>query len=191
MQRSRIRLAKVVAISGYKPFELGIFQQNHPAVDFIKMAIRKELELLLDEGLEWVIISGQLGTEIWAAEVVFELQEDYPTLQLGVFTPFLNQEESWKEQNKELYESVLAQADYVDSITKKPYEGAWQFRLKNQFFVEKSDALLLFYDQEREGGPKFLYDVAKHYKEKHPYDLRLIGFYNLQVMVEEAQSEQF
>ncbi|MGJ7921873.1 DUF1273 domain-containing protein [Neobacillus sp. LXY-4] len=184
-------MVKVVAVSGYKPFELGLFQHNHPAVGFIKLAIRKELEALLDNGLEWVIISGQLGTELWAAEVVFDLQTEFPSLQLGVITPFLDQEESWNEQNKELYESVIVQADYVDSITKKKYEGPWQFRLKNQFFVEKSDGLILFYDQEKEGGPKYLYETAQKYKEKHSYDLRLIGFYDMQILVEDLQQDQY
>ena len=91
--------------------------QDDPAVAYIKKAIKNQLISLLEEGLEWVIISGQLGTELWAAEVVFELQlEDYPELQLGVITPFLNQEETWKEQNKEWYESILAQADFIDSV---------------------------------------------------------------------------
>lgn len=184
-------MVKVAAISGYKPFELGIFQQNHPAVGFIKLIIRRELEQFLDEGLEWVIISGQLGTELWAAEVVFELQNEHPELKLGVFTPFLNQEENWKDMNKELYEGVMAQADFVEAISKRPYEGPWQFRLKNKFFVEKSDALILFYDQEKEGGPKYLYEAAKRYAEAFPYDIRVFGFYDLQLIVDQAQETQF
>lgn len=184
-------MVKVVAVSGYKPFELGVFQQNNPAVGFIKMALRKELVQFLEEGLEWVIISGQLGTELWAAEVVLDLQNEHPSLQLGVITPFLKQEENWNEQNTELYESILAQADFVDSISKKPYEGSWQFRLKNQFFVEKSDALLLFYDEEKEGGPRFIFEAAKRYKENHPYDIRNIGFYDIQILVEEMHNDQF
>ena len=182
---------KVVAVSGYKPSELGIFKQNHPAISYIKAAIRKELMLLLDDGLEWVIISGQLGTELWAAEVVFELQLEFPQVQLGVITPFLQQEENWSEANKEWYESILAQADFNDSITKKKYEKPWQFRLKNQFFVEKSDALLLFYDQEKEGSPRFLYETAMQYKQQNVYEIRLIGFYDLQVLVEEEQENSF
>lgn len=179
----------MAVVSGYKPFELGIFKQNHQAISYIKAAIRKELLLMLDEGLEWVIISGQLGTELWAAEVVFDLQHDYPDLQLGVLTPFLQQEENWSDANKEWYQTVLAQADYTDSISKKPYEKPWQFRIKNQFIVEKSDALLLFYDQEKEGSPKFLFETANHYKETKQYDLRLIGFYDLQLLVEEMQEK--
>jgi uncharacterized phage-like protein YoqJ len=180
-------MAKVAAISGYKPFELGVFQHDHPAAEYIKIAIKKNLISLIDEGLEWVMISGQLGVELWAGEVVFELQEEYPDLKLSVFTPFLNQEDSWKDANKEWYESVLTGADHVDSISRKPYENPWQFRLKNQFFVEKSDVLLLLYDPEKEGSPRFLYDTAKKYGETHEYDVRLITLYDLQMVVEEEQ----
>jgi uncharacterized phage-like protein YoqJ len=175
-------------ISGYKPHELGIFSQNDLNILFIKAAIKKQLLTLVDEGLEWVIISGQLGTELWAAEVVFDLQENgYEYLQLAVITPFLNQEEKWKDEKKELYESILIQADYVDSITKKPYENPWQFRLKNQFLVEKSDCLILLYDREREGSPKYLYETAQNYQVHHDYKIHIIDFYDLQTIVEEEQ----
>ncbi|WP_079509508.1 DUF1273 domain-containing protein [Mesobacillus jeotgali] len=183
-------MVKIAAISGYKPFELGIFQKNHPAAEYIKTAIKKTLLPMIDDGLEWVMISGQLGVELWAGEAVLELQEEYPDLKLSVFTPFLNQEETWKEANKEWYESVLAGADHVDAITRKPYENPWQFRLKNQFFVEKSDVLVLLYDPEKEGSPKFIYETAKKYQESHTYDTHLITLYDLQMIVEEEQLRQ-
>lgn len=184
-------MAKVAIISGYKPYEMGIFKNEDPAVRFIKLALRNNLVALLEEGLEWVIISGQLGTELWAAEVVFDLQlEGYHELQLAVITPFLNQEESWKEENKEWYETILAQADFIDSVSRKPYENPWQFRLKNQFFINKSDTLLLFYDSEKEGSPKYLYEMAKKYQEESDYSIRIIDFYDLQLLVEEEQMKE-
>ncbi|MFP5113353.1 DUF1273 domain-containing protein [Bacillaceae bacterium C204] len=178
---------KVLVISGYKPFELGIFKNDHPSVFFIKSAIKKSLLPMVEEGLEWVLISGQLGVELWAAEVVFELQMEFPDLKLAVITPFLDQQASWKENNKEWYESVLEQADFIDSVTKKGYEKPWQFRLKNQFFIEKSEGLLLLYDQEKEGSPKYLYEMALEYQKKHSYSIKLITFYDLQMIVEEEQ----
>ncbi|WP_193392236.1 DUF1273 domain-containing protein [Neobacillus vireti] len=181
---------KVLAISGYKPFELGIFKKDHPSVLFIKAAIKKSLIPLVEEGLEWVLISGQLGVELWAAEVIFDLQLDFPDIKLAVITPFLDQEASWNENNKEWYESVLAQADFIDSVTKKGYEKPWQFRLKNQFFIEKSDGLLLLYDQEKEGSPKYLYELAVQYQKENTYPLELITFYDLQMIVEEEQYKQ-
>lgn len=177
---------KVAVISGYKPFEIGVFKRDDTAVKYIKIAIRKNLEQMIEEGLEWVIISGQLGTELWAAEVVFDLQiEVSENLKLGVFTPFLEQEQAWKEVNREWYEEILMQADFVDSISKKPYENPQQFINKNVFLVKKSDAMLLFYDEESIGSPKYLYDLAKNYKEKYPYEIRRIQFSDLQDIVEE------
>lgn len=180
-------MLKVLTISGYKPFELGIFKQDHPAVLIIKAAIKKSLLPKLEEGLKWVLISGQLGIELWAAEAVFELQLEFPELKLAVITPFLDQDATWKEANKEWYESVLAQADFVDSVTKRGYEKPWQFRLKNQFLIEKSDGMLLLYDQEKEGSPKYIYELAKDYQKSHEYLIELISFYDLQVIVEEEQ----
>ncbi|MGD6856884.1 SLOG family protein [Bacillus infantis] len=179
---------KTAVVSGYKPHELGIFKRNDPAAAYIRAAIRKSLLGMLDEGLEWVIISGQPGAELWAAEEVFQLQlDEYPDLKLAVITPFLDQEQNWSDSNKEWYESVISQADFVDSVTRKAYEKPWQFRLKNQFLIEKSDVLLLVYDTEKEGTPKFIYETAKSYQEKNPYEIRMISFYDLQLIVEEEQ----
>ncbi len=180
-------MVKVLAISGYKAFELGIFKKDHPSAVFIKTAIKKNLLAMLDDGLEWVLISGQLGTELWAAEVVFELQLDYPDLKLAVITPFLKQEESWNETNKEWYATVLAQAEFINSVSKKGYENPLQLRMKNQFFIEKSDAILLFYDQEKEGSPKYIYEMAIKYQNNQDYPIHMISFYDLQAIVEEEE----
>lgn len=180
-------MVKVLAVSGYKPFELGIFNNDHPSVVFIKAAIKKSLLPMIEEGLEWVLISGQLGVELWAAEVIFELKLEFPEIKLAVITPFLHQESSWSENNKEWYESILAQADFVDSVSNKGYEKPWQFRLKNKFFIEKSDGLLLLYDHEKEGSPKYIYEMAMEYQNHQTYPIQLITFYDLQVIVEEEE----
>jgi uncharacterized phage-like protein YoqJ len=185
-----MKMCKVLAISGYKPFELGIFQKDHPSVAFIKLAIRKKLIEMIEDGLEWVMISGQLGVELWAAEVVFDLQIDYHDLKLAVITPFLNQEKGWNEKNQEWYETIIAGADFIDSVSKKEYEKPWQFRLKNQFFIEKSNGLLLLYDQEKEGSPKYLYEMAKEYQQDQSYPVHLITFYDLQCVFEEENDRQ-
>ncbi|MCP3738781.1 DUF1273 domain-containing protein [Rossellomorea sp. BNER] len=180
-------MTSVVTVSGYKQHELGLFKQDDPAIGFIKKALEKELTSFAEEGLEWVVISGQLGVELWAAEVVFALQTDYPNIKLAVLTPFLNQEENWNENNKELYEMILSQAEFVDSISKEPYNNPQQFRNKNQLLLHKSDALLILYDEENEGSPKYLYEGAKAYQENHSLEIRQITFMDLQFIAEEEQ----
>lgn len=181
-------MIKVVYISGYKASELGIFKENDPGAVYIKMAIKKALLQLLDQGLEWVMISGQLGVEMWAAEVVIELQKkEYPALKLAIITPFLEQEGNWSDKNKEWYHSIIQRADYVDSVSKRKYDSPAQLRLKNQFAIQKTDALLLVYDEERDGSPKYLLQTAKHYQENNHYPITQITFYDLQLLVEEEQ----
>ncbi|MEB9199611.1 DUF1273 domain-containing protein, partial [Bacillus cereus] len=152
-----------------------------------KKALHRKLTNFVEDGLEWVIISGQLGVELWAAEVVFEIQVEYPDLKLAVFTPFLEQEENWKEDNREYYEFILSQADHVDSITKRKYESPEQFKLKNQFFIEKSDALLAVYDEEKPGSPKYIVEAAKKKGEIENYHSYFILFSDLQDIIEEEQ----
>lgn len=178
-------MIKRLVITGYKPHELGIFNPNHPGIPYIKKAIKKQLIPLLEEGLEWVLLSGQLGVETWAAEVIWDLQMDYPELKYAVITPFLDQEKNWNEDKREKYEEILMNADFHSTITNKPYEGPWQFIEKNKFFIRNSDALLAVYDDEKAGSPQFILKVAKMYAEEHNYELILINAYDLQVLIEE------
>lgn len=180
---------KVITISGYKSFELGIFKNDDQAVLYIKKSIEKTLISFVEEGLEWVIISGQMGVELWAAEVVFDLQLQYPELKLAVLTPFLNQESKWNETNKEYYEYIISQAEFVDSITKREYDSPEQFRQKNEFLIRKSEGLILVYDEEKQGSPKFLLDVAKKKQETSNYFIGLIDFSDLQVILEEENAK--
>jgi uncharacterized phage-like protein YoqJ len=46
------------------------------------------------------------------------------------------------------------------------------------------------FDQEREGSPKYLYELAVDYQKNHPYSIELITFYDLQMIVEEEQLKQ-
>jgi len=179
----------VYTVTGYKPHEVGIFNDNHPGLKIIKKAIKKNLLYLLEnESLEWVLISGQQGIELWTAEVVFDLQEDFPELKLAVITPFLEQEANWKEEKQEYYQLILAQADFVDSITKRKYEDPSQFRSKNQFFIQKSDGLLILYDEDTGGSPKYILEVEQEKLMKDPaFTIRTITPYDIHVLAEEEQ----
>ncbi|MBM7647947.1 putative phage-like protein YoqJ [Bacillus ectoiniformans] len=177
----------VWTVTGYKPFELGIFKPNDPGVLYIKKALEGELRQLLDAGLEWVIINGKLGVECWAAEVTLDLKKEFPDLKLAVITPFLHQEEKWKDETKEYYHRILARADFVESVSKEPYQGPWQFRNSDQFLLQKTEGLLLFYDEEKEGSSGFFLKLAKSYQEKHPYEIRQITFDDMKILIEEEQ----
>ncbi len=158
-------MAKVAAVTGYKAHELGIFDDDHPGLPFVKKTLEKRVRSLAEEGLEWVIITGQLGVELWAGEAVIGLKDEYPDLKLAFITPFLDQEEKWSDQNKEYYQLIQSQADFTDSITRRKYENPGQFKLKNEFLLQKSDVILILFDEERGGSPTYIVEAARNSKE--------------------------
>ncbi|WP_099222229.1 DUF1273 domain-containing protein [Listeria costaricensis] len=176
---------KSVVVTGYKSFELGIFKKDAEEARFIKEALRRELLTLVDEGLEWVIISGLLGTELWAGEVVSELKWQGYAVKLAVLEPFEGQTGNWNEANQLWASEVLQDADYHAFITKRPYESPRQFEVRDQFLIDHTEGAILIYDLEKEGSPRFFYERAKQAAEMGDYELRLIDFYRLQEVVEE------
>ncbi len=54
-------MTKILTVAGYKPMELNIFKPDDERITYIKAAIRKRLLAFIEEGLEWVLISGQTG----------------------------------------------------------------------------------------------------------------------------------
>ena len=99
-------MIKTIYVTGYKSFELNIFKDDAPEVSYLKKFISHKLTQLIDEGLEWVLIQGQLGIELWAAEVVISLKEDYPDLKLGIITPFYGHTDKWNELNQNKYRYI-------------------------------------------------------------------------------------
>ena len=179
---------KSIYITGYRPHELGIFNDKHPGVAIIKTAIENQLRILIEDGLEWVIISGQQGVETWAGQVVLELKKDYPELKYSVITPFLEQEKNWNEHKQATYMHIVSNADFVTSVTKRPYEAPWQFIEKDKFIIDNTDGTLLVYDEENEGSPKYVLRLIQKYQEQHDdYLLLMINAYDLQTIAEEMQ----
>ncbi|MFF2752763.1 DUF1273 domain-containing protein [Psychrobacillus sp. NPDC058041] len=183
-------MVKRLVVTGYKAHELGIFNDSHPGIPIIKKAIKNQLIALINEGLEWLILSGQQGVESWTAELVLEMKEEFPHLKYAIITPFLEQEKNWNELKQEKYQALLFQADFQTSLTKKTYEAPWQFVEKNKFFLRNSDGILIVYDEENEGSPKYIKILAEKYAEKENYSIFLIDAYDLQLIAEEIAEEE-
>ncbi len=55
--------SKVIYVSGYRSFELGVFKENDPKIQVVKNVLKRELRQLAEEGVEWILVSGNLGVE--------------------------------------------------------------------------------------------------------------------------------
>ncbi|MGH2192908.1 SLOG family protein, partial [Enterococcus faecalis] len=77
--------------------------------------LKKALASYIEAGVEWILISGTLGVELWTAEVVGALKTAYPEVQLGLLYPFKDFGNHWNGQNRELLTKAKSLADYINS----------------------------------------------------------------------------
>ncbi len=54
-----------ILVVGYRNFDLGIFDEKDPRIKIIKKVIQRDLTRLLEQGVEWLIFTGNLGFEVW------------------------------------------------------------------------------------------------------------------------------
>ncbi|SDZ58570.1 Uncharacterized SPBc2 prophage-derived protein YoqJ [Evansella caseinilytica] len=180
----------VIAVTGYKPHELGIFHEKHEQLPYLKYAIKKKLQHLIENAdVRWVITSGQPGVELWAAEAALQLKSIYPGLKVATLAPFYNQEEFWSDPIKELYLYIWENSDYTDYITKRKYENPSQLRLKNQFIIDKTDALLVLFDEYTEGSPKYYLNYAKMKQEAANYEIVYLTPDEISDVIRELQED--
>ena len=165
---------KRLHITGYRSFELSIFQENDPKIAIIKNVLKSRLISYLETGLEWVIFSGNLGTDIWAGQVVQDLQADYPELRYSVIFPFANYGSNWNEKNRGQLQTLLQTADYVNSTSHQEYESPQQLKNQTQFILTHTEGALLLYDQEYPGKTAFFVRDAENYQSSQPYQLDYI-----------------
>lgn len=180
---------KAVLITGYKPHELGIYSDEHPGVPVIKYCLKASLLQLIDGGASWFVISGQPGVELWAAEVVLALKQESYGIHLAVIVPFLEQETKWKEAQKEKYYAILEQADFVDAISKRPYDSPVQLRQKNDFLVAKTDGMLILYDDSKPGSPEYYLGPARRKAQHQLYPIFTIDRYDLELASQDLKEQ--
>lgn len=182
-----VNIIKNLFVSGYRSYELNIFSDEDEKVFFIKEYFKRRLSEYIEQGVEWVIIGGQLGVEIWAGEVVIELKETYPDIHLGILLPYTGFSSKWNEKNQLSFEQLCSKADYVNYTSNQEYKHPGQLKGNQEFILNHTDGALLFYDLEKEGKPKYLYDMILEYQINSSYELELLSFDELQWFVTEFE----
>lgn len=188
---------KSIFISGYRSYELNVFDQNDPKYVYLKEFIKDRLKSYIENGVEWFVITGQLGIELWAGEILIEMREDYPEAHLAVLLPYTSFGEKWNDTNRGLLEKVLHQADYVNYTSNKEYESPKQLNANQMFTIRNTDGAFLIYDTMMEeaaaGSPKYVYRLIENFQEKNVYELNLVGFEEIELFIHDfnMSNEQF
>ncbi|GAB6929230.1 DUF1273 domain-containing protein [Paenibacillus sp. JCM 10914] len=178
-------------ITGYRAHELGIYNNKHEGIPYIRKAIAKRLIPLLDEGLQWVITPGQYGVDLWAIEVAIELKAQYPALRCSILTAYANPEEQWKDDKKAYFQQLKQGVDFYAPVSKDAYQGSWQFSARDELLLRKTDGILLVYDEDNgEASPKFIKERALKKQSQEGYRFISIGSEEIQAIADEESMNQ-
>lgn len=185
-------------ISGYRDYELGIFDPKAPEVQVIKRVLKERIITWLNQQSEstWLITGPQPGVERWALEVALEIKSNYPDFQLGMMKPFEGVGDQWKPARKEALDQIEWKLDYVGTLSKRPYQGPKQLREYQAFMFEHADTVSLVFDAERDSEVKrhaktyYDYQLAKQKAANDELKLQVIDFDELQAVAEELAEEE-
>lgn len=175
-------------ITGYRNYELGVFNDSDPKVTIIMLALKNAIEQSILDGVDWIISGGQLGTEQWALKAASKLKEQYPDeFQTAMMLPFAEFGNQWSETNQLAFNQAKTTVDFTANVSDKPYRSPEQLRNYQEFMLTHTDQAILLYDLESPGKPKFDYERIVKFADSHEYPFRLITFDDLQETAEEYQ----
>lgn len=174
--------------TGYRAYELGVFDEKNPKVAVIKDVLQKQLRYQLDSTSEdfWLITGPQMGVERWSIESALTIKVDYPQLKIALMEPYADFAARWNENNQARLAAIKAQVDFAGRVSEKKYESPEQLRAYQNFMLHYTDGALLIYDPEREGKTVWDWRAINRYREQNAdYSMRMIDFDELQEVAEE------
>ena len=179
-------------LTGYRSYELNAFQDDDPKVAVVKRVLTQRLTSLLEEDDDefWVITGPQLGVEQWGAAVALELKKNFRQLKVAMMLPFADFGQQWNATNRDRLLNLRDRVDFAREVTTKPYESPEQLRLYQRFMLDHTDSMLMVYDPDHPGKPKYDYELAQKYSDQQDYPVDLVDFDELQEAAIEWGEEQ-
>jgi uncharacterized phage-like protein YoqJ len=95
---------------------------------------------------------GAVGWDMLTAEIVMKLREKYPQIRLHMILPCSpeNQSYKWTDEQKNTYFSILKQADSIEQIADRYFDGCMKQR--NARMIELSDCCFCYWNGNMKSG---------------------------------------
>ena len=116
----------------------------------LKEELNEQITKLAEAGVTDFFSGMAEGTDTYCAQIVLDLRRKNPALNLHCVLPCEGQADSWSDSAQERYHTIVGQADFVDYVSRKYYDGCMLAR--NRRLVDQAGILLAVYNGERRGG---------------------------------------
>lgn len=133
---------KTACFTGHRHFSGDLSALKADMYDKLERAI-------INGGIVDYFAGGAIGFDTLAAETVILLRKKYPPITLNLVLPCCDEEQSasWNDDAKHTYYRIMEQADTVEFVSQKYYNGCMKAR--NARLVELADFCYCYYDPKQ------------------------------------------
>jgi len=147
------------AFTGYRPQKMPFgFDESDPRCIDFKNRLKNTIHALYDMGYKHFLSGGAMGMDMYAAEAVVELREQYPEIILEMVSPYDTQAAKWSPELRERHDRLFEVADIVTATRHEYSKGA--LFIRNHYLVTNADVVLAAYDGQP-GGTAMTCDLAR------------------------------
>ena len=144
-------IEKCCAFTGHRPRKFPWrYNETDARCVALKKALTKQITKLAEAGYTDFFSGMAEGADTWAAIAVLALKKENPALKLHCVLPCEGQADRWSASARDLYFSILEQADEVVYVSREYSEDCMLRR--NRYLVDQAKCLLAIYTGERRGG---------------------------------------
>ena len=117
----------------------------------IREATRKQTEKLILRGVQCFRVGGAVGYDTLAAQVLFELREKYPEIQVELYYPYEGFSYSWSEEEIEEYERLWPCYDRRICVCETKVRPAYAYLKRDRAMVDGAGYVIAYCTKKREG----------------------------------------
>ncbi len=139
------------AFTGHRPKKLPWrYDETDSRCVALKEELTEQITKLAGAGVTDFFSGMAEGTDVYCAQIVLDLRRKNPALNLHCVLLCEGQADRWSDSARERYHTIVGQADFVDYVSRKYYDGCMLAR--NRRLVDQAGILLAVYNGERRGG---------------------------------------
>ena len=139
------------AFTGHRPSK---FPWKYNEADMrcvaLKAVLTDQIKLLADAGVTQFLSGMAEATDTWSALSVLALRKEKTALKLHCILPCKEQADKWTASSRDLYYSILDQADSIVYVSRTYHKNCMLDR--NRFLIEHASTVLAVYNGIRRSG---------------------------------------
>ena len=141
-----VKREKTVCFSGHRPEKLPV---NHSQIKILKSRLFLEIQEAINAGYTDFIVGCARGVDMWAALIIMELKNSYPSIKLHCAVPFKGHTSGWSGAERYDLSAVLNSADSVTYVSSE--RSAQGYSKRNRYMVDNSSLLIAVVTNMRSG----------------------------------------